>query len=490
MAMGSKIWPLPMPAAFQGACRSCWAMVRVISALPQTSLLAFILISVAVGDFNGDGKQDLAVANDSSSDVSILLGNGAGSFSAATNFAVGDDPNTVVVGDFNGDGKQDLALANYLSNNVSILLGDGAGNFSGPTNFAVGVGPPSVAVGDFNSDGKQDLAVAYVGSYPERNGGVSILLGDGAGDFSAPTNFTVGDYADSVVVGDFNGDGKQDLAVANSNYYSPGTVSILLGDGTGNFSAPTNFTVDEGPFSVAVGDFNGDGNQDLAVTNFYSNNVSILLGDGAGNFSAFTNFNVGYEPDSVAVGDFNGDGKQDLAVANTGSSDVSILLRECQVSQITPADTTCSQFSSGVAESLTSVQYGRSNGLIHAVAPHNFLYWVPVTAPAGNNIFAITQTITSGSFNTFFTAVENGSNVLDSDCVPLQRSIRQSGDTVTMEFNAPAAGTYYIAIKFNTQNLRGQPVPRPTGTTVQYDFTTTGVPSSTSRLDLVKYQSD
>ena len=93
-------------------------------------------------------------------------------------------------------------------------------------------------------------------------------------------------------------------------------MSILLGDGTGNFSAPTNFAVGGHPLSVAVGDFNGDGKQDLAVANYDSSTVSILLGDGAGSFSAPTNFGVGDVPVSVAVGDFNGDGKQDLAVVN------------------------------------------------------------------------------------------------------------------------------------------------------------------------------
>ena len=178
----------------------------------------------------------------------------------------------------------------------------------------------------------------------------------------------------SVAVGDFNGDGKQDLVVANP---SSNNVSILLGDGTGNFSGPTFLNAGSQPFSVAVGDFNGDGKQDLAVANETSNNVSILLGDGAGSFGAATNFSVGGFAFSVAVGDFNGDGKQDLAVGTGGPSTVSILLRDCQVpvpvSQITPAGTTCSQFSSGTAETLGSVQYSGHNNLIHRVAPHNVL---------------------------------------------------------------------------------------------------------------------
>jgi hypothetical protein len=147
-----------------------------------------------------------------------------------------------VVGDFNGDGKQDLAVANATSDNVSILLGDGAGNFSVPTNYAVG-NASSVAVGDFNGDGRQDLAVTW-GISP---GNIAILLGDGAGNFSSPTNFAINSfYPKSVVLGDFNGDGKQDLAAT-----SDGGVWILLGDGSGHFSAPTNIGVG---YSLAVGD--------------------------------------------------------------------------------------------------------------------------------------------------------------------------------------------------------------------------------------------
>ncbi|MDT7807412.1 MAG: hypothetical protein QOJ70_1225 [Acidobacteriota bacterium] len=278
-------------------------------------------LSVAVGDFNGDGKQDLAAANGNSNNISVLLGNGTGSFSAATNFAVGTAPLSVAVGDFNGDGKQDLAVANRDSNNVSVLLGDGTGGFGSAVNFGVGTQPQSVAVGDFNSDGKQDIAA---GNFNSNN--VSVLLGDGAGGFAAATNFGVGTTPLSVAVGDFNGDGKQDLATAN---LGSANVSILLGNGTGSFSAAVNFGTGTQPASVAVGDFDGDGRQDLTTANFNSNNVSVLIGDGTGSFSAAINFVVAANPRSVAVGDFNGDGKQDIVTANQFADNVSILLRQC-----------------------------------------------------------------------------------------------------------------------------------------------------------------
>src|SRR5215813_6425438 len=279
--------------------------------------------SVAVGDFNGDGKLDLAVANFSGT-VSILLGTGTGSFGAKTDFnTAGGD--SVAVGDFNGDGKLDLAVANF-SGTVSILLGTGTGSFGAKTDFPDGDTPSSVAAGDFNGDGKLDLAVAnYYGDT------VSILLGTGTGSFGANTDFPAGATPSSLTVGDFNSDGKLDLAVGGGPggviFDTRNTVSILLGTGTGSFGPKTDFDTGTSPLSVAVGDFNRDGNLDLAVANFESNNtVSILLGMGTGSFGAKTDFGTGSSPYSVAVGDFNGDGKLDLAVANYYSATVSILL--------------------------------------------------------------------------------------------------------------------------------------------------------------------
>src|ERR1700719_2022414 len=166
MAMASKTSSLPTTT--QTTCRSCWAMAMAPSSLPSTSVPAFSLnqeregVSMGMGDFNGDGNQDLVVANNNSNDVSILLGNGDGTFQPNVDFGAGTVPNSVAVGDFNGDGRQDLAVANASSNDVSILLGNGDGTFQPTVNFGVGGGPFSVAVGDFNGDGKQDLAVANV----------------------------------------------------------------------------------------------------------------------------------------------------------------------------------------------------------------------------------------------------------------------------------------------------------------------------------------
>ncbi|NJK73439.1 MAG: DUF4347 domain-containing protein, partial [Microcoleus sp. SU_5_6] len=281
--------------------------------------------SIAIRDLNGDGKLDLAVANPVSEGnggfVSIRLGTGNGSFSNPTNFGEGIDPKSIASGDFNGDGKLDLITASANSNNLSLFLGDGSGSFSTAVNIINSGGSLDVTTADLNGDGKLDL----VSSNGEATNNISVLLGDGTGNFSAPVNFSAGTGNHFITTADLNGDSKLDL-VAASNTISNDIISVLLGDGTGNFGTATNFSVGLSPESVVAGDFNADGKIDLAASNGASGNVSVLLGDGTGNFNNATNFSVGTYPRFIAAGDFNVDGKLDLATPNFTSQDVSILL--------------------------------------------------------------------------------------------------------------------------------------------------------------------
>jgi hypothetical protein len=277
-------------------------------------------VFVAVGDFNGDGKADLAVSNGGSNSVSILQGNGDGTFRQAKSYATEVGPAAVSVGDFNGDGKADLAVVNWGSNTVSILLGNGDGSFRPQTAFGAGRAPNAVAVADLNGDGKLDLAVTSAPTQLSSGSSVvTILLGKGDGTFQPSVNYAPGGFA--VAIADFNGDGKPDLAVAAF------AMTILLGRGNGIFERPVSYSVSSFPNSVAAGDFDGDGKPDLAIPNYFSNDVSILLNKGNGAFQPRVNYPVLVHPVAAAVGDFNGDGRPDLAVVyNNESNAVSILL--------------------------------------------------------------------------------------------------------------------------------------------------------------------
>src|SRR5438034_1410164 len=188
--------------------------------------------SVAAGDFNRDGVLDLATANYGSNTVSVLLGNGDGTFQAARTFATaGFNPEFVAVGDVNLDGRQDLAVAQSGSTPslVSVLLGNGDGSFQPARIFATGQGSLSVAIGDVNGDGRPDLVAA---NYYSND--VSVLLGNGDGTFQPALSFDAGNHPSSVAVGDFNGDGRPDLAVSN---FTSNNVSVLLGNGDGTFQS-------------------------------------------------------------------------------------------------------------------------------------------------------------------------------------------------------------------------------------------------------------
>ncbi|HZH29228.1 MAG TPA: FG-GAP-like repeat-containing protein [Pyrinomonadaceae bacterium] len=245
--------------------------------------------SVVTADLNADGKQDVVVTSTDTNAVLVALGGVGGNFSDFKTFSSGGlSPSHVVVRDFNGDGKPDLAVANSTGggNNVSILLGNGAGNFGAATPYAAGGSPSFIAPGDFNSDNKIDLAV--VANSGAQN--VSILLGDGAGAFAAPSFISSGGQpAAGLAATDFNGDGKTDLAVVNQHQ---GNVAILLGDGAGNFSLSASpVTGSTSPGLIITPDLNGDGAADLVVGHEEARTLSVLF-NGCGATTASLSFNA------------------------------------------------------------------------------------------------------------------------------------------------------------------------------------------------------
>jgi hypothetical protein len=297
----------------------------------------------AAADFNGDGIPDLAIISSNNSSyggpftVAVFLGNGDGTFRAGPTI----QPSGMQVypfmisGDFNGDGKPDLAILTWdlLSTSyLTILLGNGDGSFTAkPTVVAISQGneggdgiPGSMAAADFNGDGKLDLAV--VGDYIS-TGGVGILLGNGDGTFTSPgpSLDPSGDFA-LIATGDFNGDGIPDFVTPNYFEYG-GSPTIFLGKGDGTFTAKQmSLTLTYFPTSVVVGDFNGDGVLDLAFSDL--NGVEIALGNGDGTFNetSASPIQVPNELYSLQAGDFNHDGKLDLAGWDTYFGQIVLLL--------------------------------------------------------------------------------------------------------------------------------------------------------------------
>jgi len=301
-ALTHQVIPGPVGAAFGG--QTVYAGVNNVS-------------SVAVGDFNGDGKPDLVMGSDQSGNsfVSVLLGAGNGSFGTHSNYTAGNRPRHVTVGDFNGDGYTDLAVANFNAQTVSVFTGTGTGTFnpqitSTAANFGTTTGV--LAAADFNGDGKADLAVASFSGDT-----VNIILGNGNGSFAAPVNYPVGDGPNSLAIADFDGDGFADLAVANSN---SNTLSVLRGLGGGTFASAVTYNAGTQVVTVAAADFNGDGKPDLVAANRSSSNISVLINNGSGAFGAAVNYAAGSQPGGLAVEDFDGDGKVDIAVGSTSST--------------------------------------------------------------------------------------------------------------------------------------------------------------------------
>jgi hypothetical protein len=289
--------------------------------------------SVVVGDFNRDGNADVAVGTEGGK-VDVFLGNGDGTFRAPRvfNLGINNSIQSLVAGDFNRDGKLDLAVtSNLLSGQtqtglVTILLGNGNGTFRLGTAIKVGTDAEGLAAADLNADGKLDLVTTTFLSSGLRD--VKVLLGNGNGTFGRPISTSPGAHATSVATGDFNGDGKLDLALVDS---FTNTVLILPGNGNGTFGSAISFqfnTPVKGLGGPAVGDFFGTGKLSLALTTGLGT-VSVLQGNGDGTFQAPVNFIAGFhgaQPSTVIAGDFNGDGKVDLATTNAQSGDVSVLL--------------------------------------------------------------------------------------------------------------------------------------------------------------------
>jgi hypothetical protein len=277
----------------------------------QYSLPAYAQ-ALACADFNRDGKLDLAVTYGGM--VSILLGKGDGSFQAASSFLVGENPAAIVAADFNGDGNIDLAVATLTSASETAQLvvrfGDGRGGFGTPEVTQLGAFAGTVrklVAGDFNRDGKLDLATSGL-SFD-----YAVLLGNGDGTFQVTTNY-FGSCMDGIATADFNGDGILDLAIGEGCDGPPGKIYVMLGNGDGTFYESNTFkTNGQSPGDVVAADFNNDGIVDLAVAD-YNAPPGILLGNGDGSFQNVIKFpkGAGGGFNLLTVADVNNDGELDV----------------------------------------------------------------------------------------------------------------------------------------------------------------------------------
>src|SRR5262245_26988944 len=324
--------------------------------------------AVAVADINADGRQDLVTRTSYKSSVSVLLGNGDGSFQAAHAFRTGAGTFSVAVGDLNSDGKMDIVTAN--ANDLSVLLAQADGSLQGPKPIDVGGNPLSVAVGDFDADGKLDLAVTsqirsfaiyynsdYTGFWSSvqrswsTTGLRSVLLGHGDGTFVSPVSSVTGESVHSefqsyylhypypiyhywssdshwgdtaptwAAVGDFNGDGKLDGVLGSR---AATDLVVLPGDGRGGFTAGTSLATASSPSATAASDLNGDGKLDLVTV--AGNNATVFPGNGDCTFRARSTYPAGADLQFAAVADLNGDRIRDVVVSQAGGKSVNVLL--------------------------------------------------------------------------------------------------------------------------------------------------------------------
>jgi len=291
---------------------------------------------IVIADFNKDGNTDLAIANTEVSFLTLLLGNGKGQFQQAEKspFIVHAKPHThgIATGDFNGDGNLDLATDNWGMDQVLVIFGDGKANFGNETFYPVGKRPyQRLRVADINKDGKPDIITTNL-----EGNNATVLLGMGAGKLQeAPGSpFPAGDAPFGVAVGDVNGDGNPDLAIANSPTITSESkgkdgLTILLGDGSGNFSSlqGSPFLTGKSPSRVAIGDLDGNGINDIAVTNYNGRSVSIFYMDKKGVMENKT-VTTGNRPDGVAIHDMNHDGKNDILVSNYDDNTIMIFFKK------------------------------------------------------------------------------------------------------------------------------------------------------------------
>ncbi len=454
--------------------------------------------SVAVADLNGDGKPDLVVANPCTSQffdcpdegsVTVLLGNGDGTFqSGAAYDSGGTYASSIAVADFDGDGKMDVVVSNGFSATVGVLRGNGNGTLQPVVTYASGGHLATfVATADLNGDGKPDIVVVnQYGSFYLTPGSIGVLLGNGDGTFrpAVPYN-SGGKAADWIAIVDLNHDGRPDLVASNLCPFGgqancggsfPGVVGVLLGNGDGTFQPAATYS-SGGNFatSLAVADINGDGNPDVVVGNQNGNNVGVLLGNRDGTFQQATTFKAGGHPVALAVADLNRDGKPDIVSDVYSPVSAAVLLNQGGAQPTTTA----------LASNLNPAVYGQKVTLTATVAPSGTIpptgkvtfqwKYFSETFNLGSAMLSDSgvATLTRSNLNVnaySLTAVYAGdTNNLGSTSAALNQTVTQatSAATITSSPNPSAVGqpvTFTARIRSSTVTPSG-PVTFAAGTT-------------------------
>lgn len=272
-------------------------------------------VAIAVGDVNKDGHPDLVVTNHSSDNIGVFLGQGNATFQAPSFFVSGTTnsaPNGLVLFDANGDGKLDVGVSNNFSFDVSVLLGDGTGNYSTSRSFVTDQEPLAVNAGDLNGDGIRDLVAV---NRDDVTSDAVTLLGHGDGTFSAPEDVIVQATPSAAIAGDIDNDGLPDLIVAHPS----GTLLVRRAQVGGGFAAPLTLQADGDAVAIGQGDFNSDGRLDIVALNQSTPNLSVFLGQASGFPSTPQNYSVGAGALALVVGDWDGNGRPDVAVARQAS---------------------------------------------------------------------------------------------------------------------------------------------------------------------------
>jgi len=274
--------------------------------------------TITTGDLNHDTFTDLVTTNMGSNTLSVLLGNGDGTFRDQIQLTVCREPRSLVMGDFNGDSHADVVLACSGGDAIAVLLGAGNGRFVEGPQYPVHRTPVAIASDDLNGDRHPDLVVAL------RNDKIKVFLGTGTGEFRHGAQYEYGDTPTSVALSDLNGDGNVDLVVTNGGPMS-NAVSVWLGNGDGTFRGPKDYKTGKRPLGVSFADFNNDRNTDLLVINGERDSFTTFLGNGNATFQPGKDSGADAGPNFGLARDFNGDRLVDVAIVNLQSSDLSIL---------------------------------------------------------------------------------------------------------------------------------------------------------------------